>query len=71
VRIAHHHVGDGPGAVDEHAHLAAHLPGELRELAGEVVGDQPVRREAPLREALELLDVVGLQAVGVAENADG
>ena len=26
--------------------------------------------KAPLREALELLDVVGLQAVGIAEDAD-
>ena len=69
--IADHHVGDRPGAVDEHPHLPADLPGELRELAGEVVGQEPVGRKAALREALELLDVVGLEAVGITEDAYG
>jgi hypothetical protein len=47
------------------------LPGELRELPGEVVGQEPVGGEAALREAPELLDVVGLEAVGIAEDSDG
>jgi hypothetical protein len=64
-------VGDGPGAVDQHSHLPADLPGELRELAGEVVGEEPVCGKAAPGEALELLDVVGLEAVGIAEDAYG
>jgi hypothetical protein len=34
------------------------------------VGQEPVGREPALGEAAELLDVVGLQAVGIAEDAD-
>ena len=59
-----------PAPVDQHAHLPPDLAGELGQLPGEVVGQEPVGREPALREALELLDVVGLQAVGVAEYAD-
>jgi hypothetical protein len=64
-------VGDGARAVHQHPDLPADLPGELRELAGEIVGEEPVGGEAALREALELLDVVGLEAVGIAEDAYG
>jgi hypothetical protein len=64
-------VGDRARAVHQHPDLPADLPGELRELAGEVVGEEPVGREAALREALELLDVVGLEAVRIAEDAYG
>ena len=60
-----------PARSTQHAHLPADLPGELGELTGEVVGQEPVGRKAALREALELLDVVGLEAVGIAEDAYG
>jgi len=64
-------VGDRARTVHQHPDLPADLPGELRELAGEIVGEEPVGGEAALREALELLDVVGLEAVGIAEDAYG
>jgi hypothetical protein len=39
--------GDLAPAGDQNADLAVDLPGELRELAGQVVGDDPLRRDAP------------------------
>jgi hypothetical protein len=68
--VADHDVGDGARAVDEDADLAADLARELGQTPGEVVGQEPVGGKAALREALELLDVVSLQAVGIAEDAD-
>jgi hypothetical protein len=68
--IADHDVRDRTGAVDEDADLAADLPRELGEPPREIVCEEPVGGKAALREALELLDVVSLQAVGVAEDAD-
>jgi len=41
------HIGDLAPAGDQNADLAVDLPGELRELAGQVVGDDPLRRDAP------------------------
>jgi len=69
--VADHDVGHRARAVHQHPHLAADLPGQLGELAGEVVGEEPVGGKPALCEAAELLDVVGLQAVGIAEYADG
>jgi hypothetical protein len=64
-------VGHLATPVDEHADLAAGLVGERRELAREVLGDEPLRGEVAPREALELADLAGLEAVGVPEDADG
>ena len=68
--VADHHVRHRARAVDQHADLAADLARELGEPPGEVVGQEAIGRKAALREALELLDVVSLQAVGIAEDAD-
>ena len=57
--------------VDQHADLPADLARELGQLTRQLVGDQALGRQAPLREALEPLQVTRLQAVGVAVDADG
>jgi hypothetical protein len=41
------HIGDLAPAGDQNADLAVDLPGEFRELACQVVGDDPLRRDAP------------------------
>jgi hypothetical protein len=48
--------GDLAPAGNQNADLAVDLPGELRELAGQVVGDDPLRRDAP---SVELSDPFG------------
>jgi hypothetical protein len=45
--------------------------GESGQLARELVGQDPVRRDAAPGEALELLDLAGLEAVEIAEEVDG
>ena len=52
-------------------HAPARLGREAGELAGEILGHQPFGREPAAVEAFELSDLVGLQALGVAEDADG
>jgi hypothetical protein len=47
VVAAHDHEGDLPLAGDEEADLAVDLPGDLRDLAGQFVRDDPLRRDAP------------------------
>ena len=69
-RVAHHHVGDRAAPVDQHPDLAAGLARELAELAGELVGDQALRREPTLGQAFELAGLAGLQAVRVAGDVD-
>ena len=59
------------GAVEQHADLAADLARELGQLAGQLVRDQAVGREAASDETLERLDLAGLEAAGVAEDLDG
>jgi hypothetical protein len=44
--------------------------GEAGELAGDLLGDEPFRGEMATREAFELADLVGLEPVGVPEDAD-
>jgi hypothetical protein len=63
-------VGHLSAAVDQHPHLSAGLVAEPREESGEVLGHQALRREPPSREALELADLAGLQALRVAEDVD-
>jgi hypothetical protein len=68
--VADHDVRHGTRPLDEDADLAPDLARELGEAPGEIVGQEPIGGEAALREALELLDVMSLQAVGIAEDAD-
>ncbi len=49
-------IGHLAAACDQNADLAVDLPGELRELAGQVVGDDPFRRDAPPLELPDPLD---------------
>jgi hypothetical protein len=54
---SHDHIGDFTPAGDQDADLAVDLPGELRELARQVMGDDPLRRDAS---PVELPDAPGL-----------
>lgn len=62
---------DGSAPVDQHADLAPGFPGQLGEMSGEFVGDQAVGWDLPPEEALEPSDLVGLQPMGISEDADG
>ena len=53
----HDDVGDLSPAGDEEAELAVESAGEFRKLAGQLMGDDPLGRDAPpveLRDAFEL-----------------
>jgi putative heme degradation protein len=64
-------VGHTAAPVDQDADLAADLSAQLGELARELVAEQDVRVETSTEQALELLDLVGLQTAGVAVDLDG
>jgi hypothetical protein len=64
-------VGDCAAPVDQDPDLAADLAGQLRQLAGQFVGDEAVRRQAPPAEPFESLELAGPEAVRVAFDADG
>ncbi|MFZ4437170.1 MAG: hypothetical protein ACOYOS_01970 [Syntrophales bacterium] len=51
---------------DQNADLAVDLPGKFRELAGQVVGDDPLRRDAPPVELSDPLDLGRREAGQVA-----
>lgn len=53
---------DLPPPVHEDGDLAVDLPGELRQEAGDVVGDDPLRREAPPRQEAEAPYLPGPEA---------
>jgi hypothetical protein len=61
---------DGPGAVEEHADLAADLAGEAGQLAGQFVRDEAVGGEPATDEALERLHLAGFETMRVAVNLD-
>jgi hypothetical protein len=60
------HIGELAPAGDQNADLAVDLPGEFREPASEVVGDDPVRRDAPPVELSDPLDLIRPEAGQVA-----
>jgi len=64
----HDDVGDLSPAGDEEAELAVEFAGEFRELAGQVVGDDPLRRDAPPVELPDALDLGRAEAGQVAVN---
>jgi hypothetical protein len=64
----HDDVGHLSPAGDEEAELAVELTGELRELARQVVGDDPLRRDAPPVELPDALDLGRSEAGQVAVN---
>ncbi|MCG2741724.1 MAG: hypothetical protein L6300_16025 [Syntrophaceae bacterium] len=61
-------IGHLAAAGDQNADLAVDLPGEFRELAGQVVGDDPFRRDAPPVELPDPLDLGRREAGQVAVN---
>lgn len=63
-------MGDVAPTVDQHSDLAADLTTQFGELACEVVVEENVRVESSTEEALELLDLAGLQAAGIAVDLD-
>jgi len=62
------HIGDLAPAGDQNADLAIDLPGEFRELAGQVVGDDPLRRDAPPVQLSDPFDLIRSEAGQVAVN---
>jgi hypothetical protein len=64
-------VGHGAAPVHQHADRPPHVVTQRRELAGELVGEQAVGGEMASVEALEGADLTCLEALGVAEDADG
>jgi hypothetical protein len=71
VRIAHHHVGDLAPAVHQHAHLPADIAADLAQIAGELVGQDPIGREAPPEEPFELTNLAGFEASCISKDPDG
>jgi len=61
-------IGDLAPAGDQDADLAVDLPGELRELAGQVVGDDPLRRDAPPVKLSDPFDLIRPEAGQIAVN---
>jgi len=57
--------------VHEHAHRPPDLVAQGGELAGELVGEQAVGGKVAAVEALERANLARLEALGVAEDADG
>jgi len=61
----------GAAAVDQDADLATEVARELGQLARELVRDEAVGRKAAAIEPFERVDLAGLEALGVAVDADG
>jgi len=61
-------IGDLPPAGDEEAELAVDLAGELRQVAGQFVGDDTLRRDAPPVDLPDPLDLGRSEAGQVAVN---
>jgi hypothetical protein len=64
-------VGHRSAPVHEHADRSPDLVAQRRELAGELVGEQAIGGEVAAVEALEGADLPRLEALRVAEYADG
>lgn len=70
MRAPHHGVGHGAPAVHEDAHLAARGMGELRQLPGELVGDEAIGGKLTAEQTLELANLGGPEALGMTEDPD-
>jgi hypothetical protein len=64
-------VRDRALAIQQHADLAAEIVRELGELARELVREEAVGGKAAPVEALERVDLGGLETLGVSEDLDG
>jgi hypothetical protein len=64
-------VRDRAAPIHQHADRPPHVVAQRRELTGELVGEQAIGGEVASVEALEGADLTCLEALGVAEDADG
>jgi hypothetical protein len=64
-------VGHRSAPIHQHADRPPDVEAQRRELAGELVGKQAVGGEMASVEALEGADLTCLEALGIAEDADG
>jgi hypothetical protein len=62
----HDDIGDLSPSGDQETELAVEFAGEFRELAGQVMGDDPLRRDAPPVELPDTLDLGRPEAGQVA-----
>jgi hypothetical protein len=63
-------VGDGTAPIDQDTHETADLMRQLGQLARELLGDQAIRGDASSSESFQAIDLIGLEAVGIAFDAD-
>jgi hypothetical protein len=63
-------VGDSAAAIDQHADLPATVAAELGHRPGKFLIDNAIRGDAASRETFELPNIVGLQALRIAEDLD-
>ena len=68
--VAHHGVGDGAPTIDQYPDLTAGRGAQLRELPGELVGDEAIGGKLAAEETLELANLSGPKALGIAEDSD-
>jgi len=64
-------VGDRATAIDEHSDLSPNVARQFGQLPGEFVVEQDTGVEAASKQAIELLDLAGLEAARVAVDLDG
>lgn len=64
-------MSDLTAPIHEDTDLAANLSAQFGELAGELVSEERVRVEVSAEQSLELLVVIGLEALGIAVDLDG
>ena len=69
--ISDHDVLDIPSSIRENADLSSDVVADLGQLPSELVAHQAVGGEPTLEETLELADLAGLEAAGIAEDLNG
>ena len=68
--MAHHDVLDLSAAIDQDTDLSPDLPADLRQLPRELLREQLIRGDTPSEQTLQLADLVGLEALGIAKDLD-
>lgn len=71
IRSSAHHVGHFAAAIDENSDLAADFGTDLSEFASELVTDDALGRNTASGESFQPFYLAGLEAAGVAVDADG
>ena len=61
---------DLSAAIDEDTDLSPDLPADLRQLPRELLREQLIRGDTPSEQTLQLADLVGLEALGIAKDLD-